>query len=111
MQQQILLAEAEKLGISANRGRCGSVSAPGQAGQVLFPNGKFIGQDQYASLIATPFRHVGGRFEESVRHDITIQRLRAYVTAGQTVSEKEAREQYLKNGTKIKFEYAVISSG
>jgi peptidyl-prolyl cis-trans isomerase D len=49
-------------------------------------------------------------FEESVKHDITIQRLRAYVTAGVTVGEKEAREQYIKNNTKIKFDYAVISS-
>jgi peptidyl-prolyl cis-trans isomerase D len=32
------------------------------------------------------------------------------VTAGLTVSEKEARDQYVKNGTKIKFEYAVISA-
>ena len=83
----------------------------GQAGQVLFPNGKFIGQDQYASLIKTRFDMSVADFEESVRHDITIQTTRAYVTAGQTVSEKEAREQFVKNDTKIKFEYAVISSG
>jgi peptidyl-prolyl cis-trans isomerase D len=32
------------------------------------------------------------------------------VTAGVTVSDKDARAEYLKNGTKIKFDYAVISS-
>jgi peptidyl-prolyl cis-trans isomerase D len=61
-------------------------------------------------MIASRFDMSVDDFEESVRHDITIQRLRAYVTAGLTVSPKEAREQYLKNGTKIKFEYAVIST-
>jgi peptidyl-prolyl cis-trans isomerase D len=110
VQQQILLAEAAKLGISANSDDVAQFLHEGQAGQVLFPNGKFIGQDQYASLINTRFDMSVADFEESVRHDITIQRLRAYVTAGQTVSEKEAREQFVKNGTKIKFEYAVISA-
>ena len=110
VQQQILLAEAAKLGISANSDDVAQFLHQGQAGQVLFPNGKFIGQDQYASLINTRFDMSVADFEESVRHDITIQRLRAYVTAGQSVSEKEAREQFLKSGTKIKFEYAVISA-
>jgi peptidyl-prolyl cis-trans isomerase D len=110
VQQQILLAEAAKLGISANNNDVVQFLHQGQAGQVLFPNGKFIGQDQYASLISSRFDMSVADFEESVRHDITIQRLRAYVTAGLTVSEKEAREQFLKSGTKIKFDYAVISA-
>lgn len=110
VQQQILLAEAEKLGITANSDDVNNFLHQGQAGQVLFPNGKFIGQDQYASLIASRFDMSVQDFEESVRNDITIQRLRAYVTAGVTVGDKEAREQYLKDSTKIKFQYAVISS-
>ncbi|MGA8740913.1 MAG: peptidyl-prolyl cis-trans isomerase [Terracidiphilus sp.] len=110
VQQQILLAEAAKLGISANSNDVKQFLHQGQAGQVLFPNGNFIGPDQYAALISSRFDMSVADFEESVRHDITIQRLRAYVTAGLTVSEKEAREQFLKSGTKIKFEYAVISA-
>ncbi|MGA8087942.1 MAG: peptidylprolyl isomerase [Terracidiphilus sp.] len=110
VQQQILLAEADKLGITANNNDVLQFLHEGQAGQVLFPNGKFIGQDQYAALIAGRFDMSVTEFEESVRHDITIQRLRAYVTAGVTVSDKEARADYLKRGTKIKFDYAVISS-
>ena len=31
----------------------------GPTGEVLFPNGKFIGDDQYAALIAEPAEHVG----------------------------------------------------
>ena len=110
VQQQILLAEAAKLGISANSDDVAQFLHQGQAGQVLFPNGKFIGQDQYAALIASRFDMSVSEFEDSVKSDITIQRLRAYVTAGVSVSEKEAREQYVKNNTKIKFDYAVISS-
>ena len=109
VQQQILLAEAAKLGISADNDDVVQFLHQGQAGQVLFPNGKFIGTDQYTALISSRFDMSVADFEESVRHDITIQRLRAYVTAGLTVSEKQARDQYVKNGTKIKFDYAVIS--
>lgn len=110
VQQKILLAEANKLGISANSDDVAQFLRQGQAGQVLFPNGKFIGQDQYASLIASRFDMSVAEFEDSVKNDITVQRLRAYVTAGVSVSDKEARAQYVKNGTKIKFDYAVISS-
>ncbi len=110
VQQQILLAEADKLGISASSDDVAQFLHQGQAGQVLFPNGKFIGQDQYAAMIASRFDMSVTEFEDSVKNDITIQRLRAYVTAGVSVSNKEAREQYLKSSTKIKFDYAVISS-
>ena len=110
VQQKILLAEAAKLGISANDDDVRTFLHQGQAGQVLYPNGKFIGTDQYTSLIATRFDMSVAEFEDSVKNDITIQRLRAYVTAGVSVSDKEAREQYIKNNTKIKFNYAVISS-
>ena len=110
VQQKILLAEAAKLGISANSDDVAQFLHQGQAGQVLFPNGKFIGQDQYTALIASRFDMSVPEFEQSVKDDITIQRLRAYVTAGVTVGEKEARDQFIKNGTKVKFEYAVISA-
>ena len=110
VQQQILLAEAAKLGISANNSDVAQFLHQGQAGQVLFPNGKFIGQEQYTSLIASRFDMSVPEFEDNVKNDITIQRLRAYVTAGVSVSDKEARDQYSKNSTKIKFDYAVISS-
>jgi peptidyl-prolyl cis-trans isomerase D len=110
VQQKILLAEAQKLGITATNDDVRTFLHQGQAGQVLFPNGKFIGDDQYASLIATRFNTSVQDFEDSVRQDIMIQRLRAYVTAGVTVGDKEARELYVKESTKIKFDYAVISS-
>ncbi len=109
VQQQILLAEASKLGITATSEDVLNYLHQGQAGQVLFPNGQFIGKDQYASLIATRFEMSVDQFEESVKHDIAIRRLESLITAGVTVGDKEARELYLKNNVKIKFDYAVIS--
>jgi peptidyl-prolyl cis-trans isomerase D len=109
VQQQILLAEASKLGISATNDDVLQYLHQGQAGQVLFPNGQFIGKEQYASLIATRFEMSVADFEESVKHDIAIRRLESLITAGVSVGDKEARELYRKSNIKVKFQYAVIS--
>ncbi len=59
MQQQVLLVEADKLGIRATDDDVRQYLHTGPAGEVLFPNGKFIGDDQYADLIAEPLQYVG----------------------------------------------------
>jgi peptidyl-prolyl cis-trans isomerase D len=110
VQQQILLAEADKLGIHANDQDVIQYLHQGQAGQVLFPNGKFIGEEQYTNLIATRFNLSVKDFEDDVKHDIVVRRLQALITAGVTVSDKDVRDQYRKGNIKIKFDYAVISS-
>jgi peptidyl-prolyl cis-trans isomerase D len=110
VEQQVLLAEAEKLGISATEEDVRQYLQTGQAGAVLFPGGKFIGEDQYASLIANRFNLSVAEFEEDVKHDIMIRRLQALITAGVTVGDQEVKDDYRKGNIKIKFDYAVISS-
>jgi len=110
VQQQILLDEAEKLGIRVTDADVRQYLQTGPPGQVLFPNGKFIGQDKYAALIQSRFDITVADFEDSVKHDIAMRRLQSLITAGVTVGDKEVRDLYLKNNVKIKFDYAVISS-
>ena len=110
VQQQILLGEAEKLGIRATNDDVLQYLQTGQAGQVLFPGGKFIGEDQYTNLIATRFNMSVPEFEDNVRNDILIRRLQALITGGVTVGDQEVREDYRKNNIKVKFDYAVISA-
>ena len=110
IQQEVLLVEAEKLGIHASEDDVRQYLQTGSAGAVLFPGGKFIGDDQYANLVATRFNMSVPEFEEDVRHDIAIRRLQALITGGVAVSDKEVRDDYRKNNIKIKFDYAVISS-
>jgi peptidyl-prolyl cis-trans isomerase D len=110
IQQEVLLVEAEKLGIHATSDDVRQYLQTGSAGAVLFPGGKFIGDDQYAALVANRFNMSVPEFEEDVRHDIAIRRLQALITGGVTVSDKEVRDDYRKNNIKIKFDYAVISS-
>jgi peptidyl-prolyl cis-trans isomerase D len=110
VQQQILLEEAGRLGIHVTNDDVRQYLQTGPPAQVLFPNGKFIGQDRYAALIQSRFDISVAEFEDSVKEDIAMRRLEALITAGVTVSDKEVRDFYLKNSEKIKFDYAVISS-
>jgi len=109
IQAQVLLTEAQKLGIHATDDDVVQYLHNGQAGQVLFPNGKFIGQDAYTNMIATRFNMSVKDFEEDVKHDIIIRRLQALITAGVTVGDKEVQDEYRKENIKIKFDYAVLT--
>ncbi len=109
VQQQVMLSEAAKLGIHVTSDDVRQYLETGPAGQVLFPNGKFIGQQQYAAIIENRFDISVAEFEENVKNDIAIRRLESLITAGVTVSDKEVREAYRKNNIKIKFDYAVIA--
>jgi len=108
VQQQILLSEAAKLGITADNGDVVKYLHTGPTGSVLFPNGKFIGEAAYTNLVNNNANMSVPEFEEGIRKQIVIQRLEAYVTAGVTVSDKEVRDTYRKDNIKIKFDYAVV---
>ncbi|HTB95689.1 MAG TPA: peptidylprolyl isomerase [Terracidiphilus sp.] len=110
VQQQILLDEANRLGIHVTNSDVRTYLQTGPAGQVLFPGGKFIGQDKYEQLIQQRFETTVADFEDSVKNDIAVRRLESLITAGVNVSDKDVRDAYRKNNIKIKFDYAVISS-
>ena len=110
VEQEVLLQEADKLGIRATSEDVVNYLHSGQTGAVIFPNGKYIGDQQYTALVNTRLNISVAEFEDNIRRDIILQRLRKFVTAGVTVSDQEVRAQYLKDNIKIKFDYAVLSS-
>jgi len=110
VQEQILLSEAHKLGVSATDNDVAKFLHQGQFGEVLFPNGNFIGQDRYADLIAGRFNMSIAQFEDEVKREIVLNRLRALITAPVAVSDQEVRDSYRKDNVKIKFDYAIVSA-
>ncbi len=50
------------------------------------------------------------KFEGEIKNQIVSDRLRDLITGGITVSDAEVRSDYRKQGTKIKFDYAVLSA-
>ena len=110
VQQQVLLQEANKLGVHATKEDVVKYLHTGPTGQVLFPNGNYIGDQAYAQLVNDRLNMSVPDFEENIRHDIVGRRLQALITAGVTVDDQEVREAYRKANIKIKFDYAVISA-
>ena len=49
------------------------------------------------------------QFEELVKRDITIRKLRSVIEGGVTVSNAELMEAYRRQNLKVKFDYAVLS--
>ena len=110
IQQQVLLNEAARLGITATDDDVRNYLHNGPTGQVLFPGGKFIGSEVYARLISERLNMSVKDFEDGIKKDIVIHRLQSLVTAGVTVGDTEVRDTYRKQNLKIKFDYAVLSS-
>ncbi|HYK36667.1 peptidylprolyl isomerase [Alloacidobacterium sp.] len=110
IQQHIELQEANRLGVSVTDDDLRNFLHTGTWGQVLFPNGRYIGDEQYASLVSQNFGISRDQFEKELKKELQEDRLRSFITAGVTVSDQQVRDAYRQQGTKIKFDYAVISS-
>ncbi|HEX4310406.1 MAG TPA: peptidyl-prolyl cis-trans isomerase [Acidobacteriaceae bacterium] len=110
IQQRIMIAEAHRLGITASDEDVRRYLHTGQLGQILFPEGQYIGDARYAELISDQLQMTVDKFESEVKDQIVADRLRDLITGGITVSDAEVRDAYRKQGTKIKFDYAVLSA-
>ena len=73
----------------------------------FFPGGNFIGQAEYEDMLQranlTP-----AKFEEAVGDDILITKLQALISGSASVSDAEIHEQFIKQNSKVKFDYAVL---
>jgi peptidyl-prolyl cis-trans isomerase D len=110
IQRKILQLEADKMGLKVSDGDLANQLHQGQIGQVLFPNGVFIGQDKYMNLIQDQTGMTIAQFESAVKADMEVDRLHELITGAVTVPDNEVRESYRVSGTKVKFDYAVIAS-
>jgi peptidyl-prolyl cis-trans isomerase D len=107
--QNVFLAEAERLGLKVTDDELRYNLEHGPLSQALFPEGKFIGTDGYRSFVQNQFNMPIAQFEELVKKDLLMQKLRLAVEGGVTVSDAELREAFKQANTKVKFDYAVIS--
>jgi len=73
----------------------------------FFPGGKFIGDEEYKNLLGshdlTP-----PQFEHLVGNGILERKLEKLIASSATVTDAEVRQQFEKENTKVKFDYAVI---
>jgi len=109
VQRDVLKIEADKMGLQVTNADLAKELRL-QYGQILFPNGEFIGQDKYRDLLQNQAGVTIAEFESQMKEDMEIGRLRDLITGGTTVGDNDVRDAYRVSGTKVKFEYAVISA-
>ena len=105
--EKVLVAEANRLGLKATDDDLREYMHRGQLGQVLFPNGNFIGQDAYEDF-ASRLGYTIPQLEELIKQEILIKKLQGLVSASASVTDAQVRAQFEKQNTKVKFDYAVF---
>ena len=107
--QKVYLHEAKRLGLEATDEDLRYEMQHGNMAQYLYPNGTFIGADQYRDMIASQFNLSVPQFEQELRNELTMRKLRTVLGAGVFVSNAEVHDAFVKLKTKVKFDYAVLS--
>ena len=101
--------EANRMGLSVTDDELRDFLHQGQIGQLLFPNGNFIGQQAYEQFVSNQFNLPVRDFEEEVKAQLAQQKLMAAVGGAITVSDKDITKELETQDTKIKFDYAVLT--
>jgi peptidyl-prolyl cis-trans isomerase D len=105
--RQLELTEAQRLGLKSTPQEVKDELQHGPYASYFFPGGNFIGQTEYENLLQqnnlTP-----AIFEDNVSKEIQINKLQALITGSASVSDAAVRQEFTKENTKVKFEYAVL---
>jgi len=105
--KQALLDEAQRMGFHASPEEVRDELQHGRYGATFFPGGNFIGQDEYDQMLQRA-NLTAAKFEEDVKNDLVLTKLQAFINGSATVSETDIREQFAKQNSKVKFDYAVL---
>ena len=106
--EKALVAEARRLGLRVSDDELREELQHGQLGSILFPDGKFVGQEEYENFVQRNDLTVP-QFEGLEKDFILVRKLRALVSSSAFVGDAEVRDEFDHRNTKVKFEYAVIT--
>ena len=105
--RQALISQAKHMGLRVSPDEVKEELQHGRYAATFFPGGNFIGELEYQDLLQranlTPTK-----FENSVADDLLLSKLQALISGTATVSENEIHDQFIKQNTKVKFDYAVL---
>src|ERR1700681_87764 len=106
--EKALVAEAHRMGLRVSDDELRDELQHGQLGSMLFPDGKFVGQEEYENFVQRNDMTVP-QFEGLEKDFILVRKLRALVSSSAFVGDTEVRDEFNRRNTKVKFEYAVIT--
>ena len=105
--RQAVLNEAGRMGLRATDQDVRDEIEHGIYSQTFFPNGKFVGEEQYLNILQSA-NLSPTQFEQNVKTDILLNKVRDLITGSVLVSDAEVHKEFEKQNTKVKFEYAVL---
>jgi peptidyl-prolyl cis-trans isomerase D len=105
--RQALLSEAGRMGLRVTPAEVKDELQHGRYAATFFPGGNFIGETEYENMLQganlTPVT-----FEQAVGNDILLTKLQALISGSASVSEGEIRAEFIKQNSKVKFDYALL---
>jgi peptidyl-prolyl cis-trans isomerase D len=107
--QAAVLEQAGKMGLRVTDEEVGDFFRQGEIGRQLYPNGKYVGQEQAAQIIYGMTGLSAQKFQEEVKKGLLFRKLQAVVQGAVTVPPAEIETEYKKQNVKVKFDYAVVS--
>lgn len=104
--ERALAYEAERLGFEVTDAQV--ADAIRQYVPSLFPDGKFVGKELYASFLAQQNLKID-EFEADMKRQLLLTRMRNVALEGTIVTPLEIEQEYRKKNEKVKIEYVKIS--
>jgi peptidyl-prolyl cis-trans isomerase D len=104
--ERALQYEAERLGFEVTDAQI--ADAIKQYVPNLFQDGRFVGKEAYAALLSQQNMTIP-EFEQNVRRQLLITRLRNVALEGTVVTPQEIEQEYKKKNEKIKVEWVKLS--
>jgi peptidyl-prolyl cis-trans isomerase D len=105
--QRALAYEAQNLGFQVTDAEVND--AIRQMIPSLFPDGKFLGKEAYAAMLAQQNLSTT-QFEEDLRRQMLVGRLRAVALQGIVVTGAEIQQEYRRKNDKIKVEWVKLTA-
>ena len=109
IKQKAVLSEAKRLGLGVSDEELRAILHKGQFGEMLFPKGQYVGDDQYQNFVQSQFSMTVPQFEDEVKKSIEIQKLSNVVEASATVAPADIDTLVRQQQTKVKFDYVALS--
>lgn len=103
--QRLIRIEANRLGLETSDAEVASFIRQ----QFKTPDGKPFDQKRYEQNVAEQYGSVRN-FEQSVRDQLSAQKLDAFLTSGVTVSEEEVLGDFRRKNTKFDLSYVPVTS-
>src|SRR5215469_6667762 len=108
IQTQEVRYEAGRMGLKVSDQEVRDELQNGAYKQYFFPDGKWIGQEQYEKFLTENGVTVDA-FEAEVKDNLLANKLFNTVVAGVQASPAEVEDAYKQQNTKVKFQYAVLN--